>query len=103
MSGDLGQNFSIANFGGEASGADAGVQAVLARRHMELPAMPRTGYNITAECPLPERASGVRANAVQHMESAVDVIDSENPPIGDNFPAGAGRNFTGIDERNPGH
>lgn len=71
--------------------------------HLKLPAVPRAGNDVTSKRSLSQRTACVWADTVEYVEGAIHVIDGEDPAIGNNFPAGADRDFSGVDERNPGH
>ena len=93
----------ILDLGVIAAGADAWCECVLAGGDMELPAVPWAGDDIAAERTFSERSAGVRADAVEDVEFSGQIVDGEDPAIGDNFAGCAFGEIGGIDEVQPGH
>ena len=69
--------------------AQAGVQAMSAGCHVELPAMPRTRDDRTVERTFAQRAAGVRADSVKHVELAVNVEYRQHAAANGDFHTGA--------------
>lgn len=61
----------------------ARVDAVLARRYVELPAVPRAGDDAAVQFALGQRATGVRADAVEREEPILDVKQCDDAAADD--------------------
>jgi|LauGreDrversion4_2_1035121.scaffolds.fasta_scaffold05636_7 hypothetical protein len=76
---------------------------MLAGGDMKLPAVPWACYHATPQCALTERTAGVWTNPVKGVKLTVDVVDGEHATCCNHLPAGAGRQFSDVNERYQGH
>ena len=61
------------------------VQAMLAAGHIELPAVPWTSRDIASQRAFAQRSAGVRADPVDYMKHAIDVVNREDSAVSDNL------------------
>ena len=102
-SADFGNDFAVFNSGFVTILSESLIEAMLAVADVKLPAVPWAGDDISTQLPFPQRASGVRTDAVEHMKYAVDVIDCENSAICHNFRTTARRDRCDVDQRDCCH
>lgn len=72
-----------------------------ARLHVELPAMPRTGHDVTVELAIAQRPPCMRANAIERAEAFSGVKHCDNPITDGEFTAGPSGNIIGISKAMP--
>jgi hypothetical protein len=65
--------------------ADLRAEAMLARPHVKLPAVPWAGQDSVLQSPLPQRSACMRANAIQHVPLISDMKHRKQPSFSDNF------------------
>ena len=71
----------------------AGVDAVLARGHVELPAVPRAGDDAAGQFALCQRPTGVRADAVEREEPVLDMKQCDDAAPDDELASFANRHI----------
>ena len=59
---------------------DVLVQAVSAGGDIELPSVPRAGHDVAVESSLTEGSACVRADSVERVKSALDVVQGDDSP-----------------------
>lgn len=95
---NFGDDFSVFDSGFVLSLADALVEAMLSGADVELPAVPGAGDDVSAQDAFPERATGVRTDAVEDIKDTINIEDGKDSAICHNFRAAARRNGCDIDQ-----
>lgn len=79
------------------------IQAMTAGSHVELPSMPRTRDNLSAQLTIRERPPCVRADPIHRMEFAVRIEQSDDSPRNDEFSPFSNRHIRNFGNSVTGH